>query len=149
MYAMTLQRSSIREFVGKLLDRILNITDFLIYRKHITLSELALFTWTLGRAIWFSVFGVSGGVFDLMFNGTAWISIFWLLAGFKVAGYLFLDLRFRRWGVIASAVLWGSLTILAIISGSTQPIAISYGTFFLLAMVIAIRLKNDIGPNVT
>lgn len=138
-----------RHIIGQLLERVLDIADFFIYKKNVTLSELVLFSWTLSRAVWFSIFGVSGGVFDLVFNGTAWISIFWLLAIFKIAGVFLLDNRFRRWGVIASAILWGSLTILAIISGSTQPVAISYGIFFLLAVIIAIRLKNDTGHNAT
>jgi hypothetical protein len=142
-------RHTVHQMLAQLLERVLDIADFFVYRKNVTLSELVLFSWTLSRAVWFSVFGVSGGVFDLVFNGTAWISIFWLLAIFKVAGVFLLDNRFRRWGVIASAILWGSLTILAIISGSTQPVAISYGIFFMLAVVIAIRLKNDTGPNVT
>lgn len=147
MYPPYQQRYSLRRFVDALLEHVLNLADFLVYKKHTTLSELVLFSWTLSRAVWFSIFGVSGGVFDLVFNGTAWISIFWLLAIFKVAGFFFLNGRFRRWGVIASALLWGSLTILAIISGSTQPVAISYGIFFLLAVIIAIRLKDD--PHVT
>lgn len=142
------QRFSLSQFVGAMLDRILNLSDFLVYRKRVTLSELVLFSWTLSRAVWFSIFGVSGGVFDLIpFRGTAWIAIFWMLAAFKVAGVFFLDNRFRRWGVIFSAFLWGFLTILAIVSGTTQPVALSYGIFFMLAVIIAIRLKD--GPHVT
>jgi hypothetical protein len=142
-------RHTLHQMLEEILERILNLADFFIYRKRVTLSELVLFAWTLSRAIWFSIFGVSGGVFDLVFKGTTWVSIFWLLAIFKVVGVFFLDNRFRRYGVVISAILWGFLTILAIISGSTQPVAISYGIFFILAVIIAIRLKNDTGPNVT
>jgi hypothetical protein len=129
-----------------ILDGILNIKDFIVYKKHVTLSELLLFSWTVSRAIWFSIYGVSGGVFDLIFAGNStWVSIFWLLAIFKVSTFIFLDTWYRSLGVIASAILWGTLTILAIISGSTQPVAISYGIFAILSIIIAIRLRNDKG----
>jgi hypothetical protein len=153
MIAMALQlelnvKQSIRQLLSEVLELLLDIGDFFIYKKHVTLSELVLFSWTLSRAIWFSIYGVNGGVFDVVpIPYGIWVAAFWALALFKIVSCFLLDNRFRSWAVIASAVLWGSLTILAAFSGSTQPVAVTYGIFTALSLFIAIRLINDKGQH--
>jgi hypothetical protein len=153
MIALALQmqltvRQSIRGLISQILERILDISDYFIYRKHVTLSELVLFSWTLSRAVWFLMFGVSGGIFDVLpMPGYFWITVFWILALFKSLSCFFLDNRFRAAGVIASAIVWGTLAILAAFSGTTQPIALTYSIFTGLSLFIAIRLINDKGAH--
>ena len=132
-----------RNFFAELAEIILEMKDFFVFKRHITLSELFLFLWTCSRAMWFAVFGVVGGLFTMVLPDWAWVFLFVSLALFKMFSLIANRYSLRIAGVFASALLWTTLTILAAIAGRPEPILPTYGLFALLSIIIAVRLIHD------
>lgn len=129
--------------LDNVLEKILDVADYMIYKKHITLSEGVLFAQTASRGIWYAIFGVTGGIYGSIFPSHIWVGIFAGLAIAKLLSYFLADNRLRSITVIGSALLWTFLTILAVVSGSTDPVAPTFAIFALLSLIIVVRLIRD------
>jgi hypothetical protein len=136
-----------RYFFTELAEIILEMKDFFVFKRHITVSELFLFLWTCSRAMWFAVFGVVGGIFTMVLPDWAWVCLFVTLALFKTFSLIANRYSLRIAGVFASALLWTTMTILAAIAGRPEPILPTYGLFALLSIIIAVRLIHDESRN--
>jgi hypothetical protein len=136
-----------RYFFTELAEIILEMKDFFVFKRHITLSELFLFAWTCSRATWFAIFGVVGGIFTMALPGWFWITVFMSLAIFKAISLVVNRYSLRIAGVFVSALIWTTMTILAAIAGRPEPILPTYGLFALLSIIIAVRLIHDESRN--
>lgn len=132
-----------RNFLSELAEIILEMKDFFVFKRHITLSEIFLFLWTCSRATWFAVFGVVGGIFTMVLPGWFWITVFVSLALFKGVSLIVDRYSLRIAGVFVSALLWTTMTILAALANRPEPILPTYGLFALLSIIIAVRLIHD------
>src|SRR5687767_464832 len=126
---------SLRELLEQVGEKLLDVSDYLVYRKCVTLSEAVLFGQTIGRALWYLFFGVTGGIYLTIAPSRIWVAIFGGLAIVKILSFFLFDVRFRGLTCIASALLWPSLTILAVMSGTTDPAVPTFAVFALLSLI--------------
>lgn len=127
----------------RIIERILDISDYFIYKKHVTLSESFLFVIVFARAIWYSIFGMTGGVLDSIFTVHVWAGVFIALAVAHIAAFAFKQTFVRSLIVASYACLWMFLTILATASSSNTPAAPTFAAFTLMAVIVAYRLYKD------
>lgn len=124
---------------------LMSFTDYFIVKKHITLSEGALFTFMLTRSIWFSIFGVNIGP---NMNGPGltsdlWLPLFWFLTAAHTVSFFLPHLRFRIGVLFVYSGLWIFLATLVALSSVASPALPTFVTFSFLSAFIAIRLERD------
>lgn len=129
-------------FIDHILDFIIKFEDYFLIRKHITLSESALFMLSLGRCLWFTLFGVQMGSFSGPVTHAAWTPIFWMVT---IAHFLsfFGSLTVRIGAVILQAFLWSVLSILIAFGDYHSPALPTFIVFTFTAAFIAVRLMRD------
>lgn len=134
---------SLRDVAHQLIETLLDVSDYFIYKKKVSVSEGLLFTLAAMRTVWYAVYGVSGGVINFVFSDVAWIAIFAFLTLFHIASF-FSPTTYSR-ALVSSmyALVWMFLTILAVIAPQNSPAAPTFAVFALLSAFIAVRLFRD------
>lgn len=134
-----------KSFLEKFFEKILNITDYYVQDKHITLSEAFLLLITTGRALWFTIFGVN--IMPVPQNGLlineAWTPVFWVLIIAHFASFFLERPLIRTITVAAYAFVWCFLAILVALTQISSPAFPTFILFALLAVIIAARLLQD------
>lgn len=141
MNTMTKQKWEL--FFEVIIDGILAFTDYFIVKKHIKLSEAALFALMLLRSVWFTVFGVNIGPATAPLSHEAWLPVFWLLTIAHLASFFIERLTFRIGVLIAYAIVWCFLAILVLLTAHTSPALPTFAVFSFVSGFIAVRLIGD------
>lgn len=134
--------SAINRVIDVIIARIEQIADYIIFEKHITLSEGSVFMLSLWRAIWYSVFGVQLGNMQGSVLSDAWIFAF---AGVTIVHFIsfFLGLWARIIAVIFQAFLWCFLALLVALHDISMPTVPAFFIWSTMAVFIAIRLMRE------
>ncbi len=130
-------------FFEAVIDCVLAFTDYFVVRKHIKLSEAALFSLMFLRSVWFSVFGVNIGPTAAPLSHEAWLPIFWLLTIAHLVSFFVRDLIWRIAVLVAYAAVWCFLAVLVLLSAHTSPALPTFGVFALISVFLAVRLIKD------
>jgi hypothetical protein len=142
-----IQQTTIRQrleyLIDQLIERILDITDYFIVVKHITLSEWFLFALAFGHAAWFMFFGVVDANYDYYFDTPFWTIVFSLISFCHFVGFFFKSLHVRIGAVYAHSFLWAFLTILAAYAKTGAPAVPRMIVFTLLSAILVVRLSSE------
>ena len=141
-------RTRVIRLLDLIIDSIETMQDYVLARQ-ITLSEGFLFSVTMGRALWFTMFGVNAVAPSpsLLLN-EAWTPAFWLISAAHF-GTFFLSSRLIRMFIVAAyGFLWCFLAILIAFTQIESPAFPTFVAFSILAVVITMRLYSDHRANV-
>jgi hypothetical protein len=134
---------SLRSMLHDLIERLLDVSDYFIYEKKVSVSEGFLLLLAASRAIWYLIYGVSGGIINYVFPDAAWIILFTVQSALHLAAF-FSPTTYSRALVSSSyALIWMFLFVLAVIAPQNSPAAPTFAVFALLSAFIAVRLFRD------
>jgi hypothetical protein len=135
--------TSLKRILDEIIERIVAISDYFIFKKHISLSEGALFAFAAFRTIWFLIFGVNQASFDYLFSDAIWITVFAGLSLAHLASFFLRAVFCRGVVVFLYAWVWCFLTIIAGLNGTTAPAIPTLSVLTLLSIFIAVRLFRE------
>lgn len=136
----TLSRSFER-LMESLIDGIIAFTDYFIIRKHVTLSETAIFAFSLTWTIWFMFMGVY--VSEMALSRSVWVTLFAMTTLAHFISFFFDNITGRAYVACSYAVIWCFLTFLSAYTGSVAPAVPTLAVFTFLAVFIAVRLFRE------
>lgn len=140
MVAMTLKKG-IEDVFNALLDTIEAFNDYFILQKRVTLSETALFMFSLSWAVWFIFVGVY--VSDMALSRAAWATVFSMSAIAHLGSFIFKDIFARAIIISVYAFTWCFLTLLSAYTQSTAPAVPTLFVFTFLSVFVAVRLFRE------
>jgi hypothetical protein len=132
-----------KEFIDAIIERIVAISDYFIFKKRISLSEAALFAFASFRTVWFLIFGVNQASWDYVFSDAVWITVFATLSLAHLASFFLRTVFFRGAVVFLYAWVWCFLAIIAGLNGTTAPAIPTLSVLTLLSIFIAVRLFRE------
>jgi hypothetical protein len=136
----TLKRA-IDSLMETLIDRIVLFTDYFIVQKHITLSETAMFAFSLSWTLWFVFVGVY--VSEMALSRAIWATLFAMTTIAHFCSFFFKDIVGRAFVACAYAFVWCFLTLLSAYTGSVAPAVPTLFVFTFLSVFIAVRLFRE------
>lgn len=137
-------RTTTTSYLDAFLERILDLSDYFVYRKRISLSEGFMHWLVLSRAVWYSLYGATGGgVVDLLFPSRVWVALFWLLAVGQFAAFFSRSHLPRSAAAFTQGVVWAFLSVLSFMSNPASPAAPTFAVFSLVAVCLTVRLFRE------
>lgn len=137
-------KQTVHTTVEALIEQLLNVSDFFVYRAKATASEGFLHAIILSRAIWYSIYGTTSGIYDHMMPDAVWITLFWALSIAHVIAMFTLHIWVRSVIVSIYAVIWTFLTVLSITTATTNaPSTPTFAVLAIFSVFIAVRLKRE------
>lgn len=136
-------RLRLEYLIDSIIERIIDIADYFVVVKHITLSEWILFGIAFVRAAWFILFGAIDHNYDLYLPSLFWTSIFAGLTLLHFSGFFFKSLNVRIVAVYGHSFVWGFLTLLALYARADAPAAPQLFIFTILSAILVVRLSSD------
>lgn len=133
----------LNRLIDLLIDRIVMFSDYFIIKKHITLSEAAIFAFSFSRAVWFGIFGVRDVSYDMLWGDYTWFGIYSALTISHFVTFFIENKLPRAVVLFLNAFLWSFLGILAYLSGNQSPAITGLGILSLLCIFIGVRLYLD------
>lgn len=135
------ETSTFDKFIDVIIDRIITFTDYFIVRKHVTLSEGALFAFSLSWTLWFIFMGVY--ISEMALSRAIWVTLFGMGTALHFASFFFKNIRGRAVVVCLYAFVWCFLTFLSLYTVSVAPAVPTLAVFTLLSIFIAVRLFRE------
>lgn len=134
--------SSINRLIDVIIARIEQWADYIIFEKHVTLSECAIFAMSLLRAVWYIAFGVQIGNLQGTVLSPAWVVAF---AGASLLHLIsfFFPLQLRIFAVIAQAFLWCVLSLLVAMHDLSTPSVPTFAVLAGVAVFVAFKLMRQ------
>lgn len=125
------------------ITRIVDIADYFIYKKHVSMCEGFLFAIVIVRGPWYAINGIKGSVVDYVWPDWVWVAIFTVLGVTHFAAFFFRSCYPRAVIVALYAVLWMFLAILSVIASTLTPAAPTFGIFAFFSLLMAVRINRD------
>lgn len=132
---------SFERFMDSLIDGIIAFTDYFIVKKRVTLSETAIFMFSLTWTMWFLFRGVY--VSEMALARSVWITLFAMTTTAHFFSFFFDNIIGRAYVACSYAVIWCFLTFLSAYTGSVAPAVPTLAVFTFLSVFIAVRLFRE------
>lgn len=133
---------TLNKIIDLILDRIMTFSDYYLVKKHVTLSESAIFLLSLTRAIWFSIFGVRDIYYDMLWSDGIWVIIYTTITLLHFGTFFVENLMPRAMVLFINAFVWLFLAVLAISFGNRSPVITTAIILSLLCIFIGVRLYH-------
>jgi hypothetical protein len=127
--------------MNAIIDGIVAFTDYFVIKKHITLSETAMFAFSLSWTLWFIFVGVY--VSEMALSRAVWATMFAASTTVHFFSFFFKDIVYRAFVASAYAVIWCFLTLLSAYTGSIAPAVPTLFVFTFLSVFVAVRLFRE------
>lgn len=124
------------KLMESLIDSIMAFNEFVV-KKHVTLSELTMFLFSLGWTIYFLL---GGHISEEALPWSVWIALFTVITLSHVVAFTFEDIGVRAVLATVVAIVWLVLAVISGYTGATHPAVPTLATFTFLSLMIAIRL---------
>lgn len=135
-------RQRLETLLDVLIEKIIDVGDFFVY-KHITWTEFFLYLYSILRASWFVAFGVENANYSYYFGDGVWTTVFVVMTTMHSIGFFMKSMCLRISAGYMCAIVWGILTILAILSRTTAPAVPSLLPLVVLSIVVVVRLSHE------
>jgi hypothetical protein len=128
-------------FMESLIDGIIAFTDYFIIKKHVTLSETAIFVFSFTWTLWFIFMGVY--VSEMALSRAVWVTLFAMTTLAHFISFFFENISARAYVACTYAVIWCFLTFLSAYTGSVAPAVPTLAVMTFLSVFIAVRLFRE------
>lgn len=138
-------RARLENLLDILIERIIDITDYLCEIKRVTLSEWAAFLSNAGFTFSFVFYNVKGSspVFDYIWNEAMWTAVFVLLFLCHVIGFYKNSVLTRYFVAVGYSMNWFVWSVITFYGQPHSPAWTVCATQMLVSIVLAVRLKDE------
>lgn len=123
------------------LDKLIAITDYFIFSKRLSLTEMLIWWLSLTRAIWMLFVDVESP-YNMMMSNTVWMWIYIIVTVAHIAAFTMTH-KIRAYAVCLQALVWCMLAWLAAMSHSQSFALPTMITMTLGSVFVAVRLFRE------